>query len=259
RIFAITDKKVGIIRQEADRENYVSFVVPDDIGGRYSVLTAVGLLPMAVAGIDIVSMLNGAKEASQHKPFGEDRAAHYAAVRNILFERGKYIEVFESYEPRLYYFAEWLKQLFGESEGKKGRGIFPAALQFSTDLHSMGQFLQEGNQIFFETILNVEKPPIDLKIPQDAIETIAGLSMNGVNQAALLGVMEAHREAGIPMIKIDIPALTPYYFGQIAYFSERACALSGYLFSVNPFDQPGVEGYKSEMRKELSARKGSTD
>jgi len=175
----------------------------------------------------------------------------YAVARSRLFSSGKVIEVFESYEPRLFYFCEWLKQLFGESEGKQGKGIFPAALQFSTDLHSMGQFLQDGHQIFFETILNVEEPPEDLTVPESAGEHLAGLSMNRVNRAAVYGVMAAHRKAGVPMIKIDIPALTPYYFGQLVYFFERACALSGYLSGVNPFDQPGVEEYKAEMRKVL--------
>ncbi len=247
RIVAITDKKTGIIREEADREGYKSFVVPDDVGGRYSVLTPVGLLPIAVAGIDIEEMLRGAGDIMSMGKMAEE----YAATRVILSQKGKIIEVFESYEPDLFYFSEWLKQLFGESEGKDGKGIFPGSLQFSTDLHSMGQFLQDGNQIFFETVLNVEKPPADLVVPESAGGNLAGISMNKVNNAALAGVMEAHRKAQIPMIKIDIPSLTPYYFGQMVYFFEKSCALSGYLIDVNPFDQPGVEAYKSEMRKEL--------
>ncbi|GAB1475861.1 glucose-6-phosphate isomerase [Bacillota bacterium] len=251
RIYAITDKSRGVLREEANREGYKSFVVPDDVGGRYSVLTAVGLLPIAVAGIDIKSMLTGAAEMAKPYPFEEDDAAHYAAVRNLLWSKGKSIEVFESYEPKLFYFAEWLKQLFGESEGKEGKGVFPAALQFSTDLHSMGQFLQDGNRIFFETVLNVENPNCDLIVPEWAGENLAGLSMNKVNKAAVTGVMSAHRKAGIPMIRIDIPALEPYYFGQMVYFFERACALSCYLSGVNPFDQPGVENYKEEMRNAL--------
>lgn len=262
RIIAITDKKSGVIREEADREGYESFVVPDDIGGRYSVLTPVGLLPVAVAGIDIDEMLAGAGDmrdlsayenlpGDQSLPIEQDMAAAYAATRVLLAEKGKAIEVYESYEPDLFYFCEWLKQLFGESEGKDGKGIFPASLQLSTDLHSMGQFLQEGNQIFFETVLNVVSPPCDIDVPKTAGGHLAGISMNSVNQAALAGVMEAHRKTGIPMIKIDIPAINPYYFGQIVYFFERTCALSGYLIDVNPFDQPGVEAYKAEMRKEL--------
>lgn len=247
RIYAITDKNVGVIREEARAEGYGSFVVPDNVGGRYSVLTAVGLLPIAVAGIDIDEMLQGAKKIMGPAAYEEDGAAQYAALRNLLFGSGKTVEIYEIYEPGLYYFTEWLKQLFGESEGKQGKGIFPAALQFSTDLHSMGQFLQEGNQIFFETVLNVLEPPCDLKVPEGAGKTLSGLSMNKVNAAALEGVMEAHRKAGIPIIKIDIPALRPYYLGQMIYFFEKACALSGYLMGVNPFDQPGVEAYKSEM------------
>jgi glucose-6-phosphate isomerase len=255
RIYAITDEVKGVLREETDREGYESFVVPDDIGGRYSVLTAVGLLPIAVAGIDIIAMLDGAAEEANNSnnpiESGMSGSALYAATRNYLFSRGKVVEVFEYYEPRLQYFAEWLKQLFGESEGKEGKGIFPAALQFSADLHSMGQFLQEGNQIFFETILNVVKPEKDLIVPESAGQMLAGMSMNRVNQAAVEGVMAAHRSTGIPMIKIDIPALTAYDFGQMVYYFEIACALSGYLMGVNPFDQPGVESYKAEMRNAL--------
>jgi glucose-6-phosphate isomerase len=252
RIYVVTNPKGGPFREEAEREGYESFAVPEDIGGRYSVLTPVGLLPISVAGIDIDAMLLGAAEMSDPLPFEADGAAQYAAARNRLFAMGKVIEVFESCEPRLLYFTEWLKQLFGESEGKQGKGIFPAALQLSTDLHSIGQFLQDGNQIFFETILNVNEPPRDLIIPQGVGKSLAGLSMNQVNRASVLGAMAAHRKAGIPMIRIDIPALTPYYFGQMVYFFERACALSGYLAGVNPFDQPGVEEYKAEMRRILA-------
>ncbi len=254
RIYAITDQNKGVLREEADTEGYESFVVPDDIGGRYSVLTAVGLLPVAVSGIDVDEMLRGAADMSEPLSFDMDGAARYAAARNLYFAMGKYVEVFESYEPRLFYFAEWLKQLFGESEGKEGKGIFPAALQFSTDLHSMGQFLQDGNPIFFETILDINDPPRDLIVPESAGGMLAGKSMNSINRAAVSGVMAAHRKANIPMIKIDIPALTSYHFGQMVYFFERACALSGYLSGVNPFDQPGVEDYKSEMRKALEKK-----
>lgn len=252
RIYAITDESKGILREETDREGYESFVVPDDIGGRYSVLTAVGLLPIAVAGIDVKAMLDGAAdEADRIGTSDEDDPARLAAVRNSLFSSGKVIEVYEYYEPKFQYFTEWLKQLFGESEGKEGKGIFPTALQFSTDLHSMGQFLQEGNQIFFETVLNLENPEKDLLVPESAGSVLAGMSMNAVNQAAVDGVMAAHRASGIPMIKIDIPALTPYQFGRMVYFFERTCALSGYLSGVDPFNQPGVESYKAEMRKAL--------
>lgn len=266
RIYAITDAKKGILRQEVEREGYESFVVPDDIGGRYSVLTAVGLLPIAVAGIDIEEMLMGAKSTAENVflaggeankiPDSEqmDDASLLAAARISLLNRGNLVEVFEYYEPRLKYFTEWLKQLFGESEGKNGKGIFPAALQFSTDLHSMGQFLQEGNKIFFETVLNVLEPPEDIIVPESAGDLLAGKSMNSINQAAVQGVIAAHEAEGIPIIKLDIPKLTPDCFGQLFYFFEASCALSGYLMKVNPFNQPGVESYKSEMRKVLQGK-----
>lgn len=247
RIYAITDAKEGILREETCREGYESFVVPDDIGGRYSVLTPVGLLPIAAAGIPIREMMEGAADMAKNRDFGQ----LYAAARRELHKRGKLIEVFEYYEPRLRFFAEWLKQLFGESEGKEGKGIFPASLEFSTDLHSMGQFLQEGSPVFFETVLNVISPPHDLSVPVSAGGILAGKSMNRVNQAAVEGVMAAHRQAGAPMVRIDIPALTPYGFGQMVYFFERVCALSGFLLGIDPFNQPGVEQYKAEMRKAL--------
>lgn len=265
RIYTITDKEKGTLRQETERERYESFIIPADIGGRYSVLTPAGLLPIAVAGIDIEEMLAGAAheardaninygllEHQKEKPDVFDRSAVYAVVRNELFARGKVIEIFECYEPKLRFFAEWLKQLFGESEGKDGKGIFPAALQFSTDLHSMEQFLQQGSQVFFETVLNVTEQEKDIIIPDCAGEDLAGRSMNSVNRAALEGVTAAHRSAGIPVIRLDIPELSAYCFGQLVYFFERACALSGFLSGVNPFNQPGVEKYKSEMRKALT-------
>lgn len=268
RIYAITDAARGTLRQEVDGEGYASFVIPDDIGGRYSVLTPVGLLPMAVAGIDIQEMLDGAGFVASQSPLhllarrrppGAKALGvcvslalwQYAAARMALQERGKTIEVFEYFEPKLQYFAEWLKQLFGESHGKDGKGLFPAALQFSTDLHSMGQFLQEGNQIFFETVLNIVHMEKDIIVPESAGKPYAGKSMNLINEAAMKGTMAAHHATGVPIIKIDIPELTPYYFGQLIYFFETTCALSGYLMGVNPFDQPGVESYKEEMRKVL--------
>lgn len=273
RIYAITDASIGILRKETEREGYESFVVPDAIGGRYSVLTPVGLLPIAVAGIDVEEMLAGAasvlteSEIFRDGNFHEDgfdyaiesdeedcmllQAVKYAAVRYSLLQRGKEIEVVEYYEPKLQYFAEWMKQLYGESEGKEGNGLFPAALQFSADLHSMGQFLQDGNQIFFETILHVTHPEKDLTVPESAGSLLAGRCMNDVNQAAVTGVMAAHRTTNVPMVKIDIPNLTAFTFGQMVYFFETTCALTGYLMGVNPFDQPGVESYKSEMKKAL--------
>ncbi len=254
RIYAITDGKKGVLREETEREGYVSFVVPDDIGGRYSVLTAVGLLPIAVAGIDVKEMLRGAADfAGDHE--GHDLCRAYASARVALYECGKSIEIYEAYEPKLQFFTEWLKQLFGESEGKGGKGLFPAALQFSGDLHSMGQFLQQGSQIFFETVLNVVNPEKDLTVPESAGALLAGKRMNEVNQAAVRGVMAAHEQAGIPMIEIDIPSVTAYDFGRLVYFFERACALSGYMIGVNPFDQPGVESYKNEMRNCLRTMK----
>lgn len=251
RIYAVTDGEKGVLREEAEAEGYETFVVPNDVGGRYSVLTAVGLLPIAVAGIDVTELLKGAETVAT-APEWDFHAGDYAVTRYELLKAGKYIEVFEYYEPQLIYLAEWLKQLFGESEGKDGKGLFPASLQFSTDLHSMGQFLQEGNQIFFETILNVIHPDQDIIVPDSAGKLLAGKSMNQVNQAAMRGVMAAHEAVGIPMIKIDIPELTPYYFGQIIYFFETTCAITAYLMGVNPFNQPGVEQYKEEMKKILS-------
>ena len=253
RIYAITDANKGVLREEVKKEGYKSFVVPDDIGGRYSVLTAVGLLPIAAAGIDVKEMLAGA-EAMMSSPAWDKGASDYACNRFLLMEGGKSIEVLEYYEPQLIFFAEWLKQLFGESEGKGGRGLFPASLNFSADLHSMGQFLQDGNQIFFETVLNIVKPDRDIVVPASAGGLIAGKSMNDVNQAAVNGVIAAHKKAGIPIIKIDIPEMTPYYFGQMVYFFEMTSAITGLMMGVNPFDQPGVESYKEEMRKELAKK-----
>ena len=250
RIYAITDANKGILREEASREGYKSFVVPDDIGGRYSVLTAVGLLPIAAAGIDVRTMLDGALAMASSPKWDAD-AVDYAVCRFLLMESGKSIEVFEYYEPQLQYFAEWLKQLFGESEGKGGRGLFPASLSFSADLHSMGQFLQEGSRVFFETVLNIEKPDKDITVPESAGSLLAGKSMNSVNKAAVNGVIAAHKKAGIPIIKIDIPETSPYYFGQMVYFFEMTCAITATMMGVNPFDQPGVESYKEEMRREL--------
>lgn len=250
RIYAITDANKGVLREEADREGYESFVVPDDIGGRYSVLTPVGLLPMAVAGIDIKTMLAGAEAVATSTVWDFD-GADYAAVRYALLQSGKDIEIFEYYEPQLEFFAEWLKQLFGESEGKDGKGLYPDSLRFSSDLHSMGQFLQEGHQIFFETVINVERPSRDIVVPESAGELLSGKSINQVNKAAMEGVMSAHEVAGIPMVKIDIPELNAFYYGQMIYFFETTCAITSYLMGVNPFNQPGVEQYKEEMNKKL--------
>lgn len=250
RIVAVTDKSHGVLREECDREGYTNFIVPDDIGGRYSVLSPVGLLPMAVAGIDIKSVLRGAFDCAGDTGWDFD-LVDYALTRFAMMESGKSVEVFEFYEPRLFYFAEWLKQLFGESEGKEGKGLFPASLSFTADLHSMGQFLQQGNRIFFETVLNVLYPVEDVIVPDNSDTLMGGKSMNEVNQAAVAGVATAHEKAGIPMVRIDIPQLTPGILGELIYFFETSCAITAYLMGVNPFDQPGVEAYKEEMRNLL--------
>ncbi|HCU08452.1 MAG TPA: glucose-6-phosphate isomerase [Clostridiales bacterium] len=251
RIYAITDASKGVLRQEAEAEGYVSFIVPDDIGGRYSVLTPVGLLPLAAAGFDPEEFLSGALSARQDQVL-MGQAREYAIGRNILYKNGKHIEIFESYEPRFSYFSEWLKQLFGESEGKGGKGIFPVSLNFSSDLHSMGQFLQEGTSCFFETILDECQPAADLRVPDSAGPPLAGKSVNAVNRAALEGVAAAHRQAGIPMFRFRLKEkISPQIVGQVVYFFETACALSAYMMGVEPFDQPGVEAYKREMRERL--------
>lgn len=252
RIYIVTDKHQGIFRREAEENGYQSFAVSENTGGRYSVLSSVGLFPIAVAGVDIQELLAGAAHMASREQYELGQAAKLAVCRYLLHKQGKRVEVFEAYEPGLNYFVEWLKQLFGESEGKQGKGIFPAGLQFSADLHSMGQFLQDGNPIFFETVLNILEPEEDLAVPEVVDSLCAGRTYNELNQAAFRGVTRAHKKAEIPMIRLDIPRLTPYHFGEMIYLFEIACALSGYLFGVNPFDQPGVEAYKLEMRKALT-------
>ncbi len=247
RIYAITDEKKGALREETEQEGYTSFVIPDNIGGRYSVLTPVGLLPIAAAGIDIRGLLDGA-QAMANSPEWDFDAAAYAIARFLLLEKGKVVEAIQHYEPSLKYFVEWIKQLFGESEGKNGTGLFPAGLELTADLHSMGQFLQEGSQIFFETVLNVKNSPVDMTIPGGPLE---GKTLNQLNRAATRGVIEAHANAGIPIIRIDIPELTPFHYGQLLYFFETTCAITATMMGVNPFDQPGVEAYKKEMKKEI--------
>lgn len=254
RIFVVTDREKGLLRREAEEEGYESFVIPDDVGGRYSVLTPVGLLPIAAAGIDIEEILSGAaraKDLYDRAPVMDNPCLQYAAARDFLAGRGKSVEIYASYEPRLVSFGQWLQQLFGESQGKEGKGIFPALLQFTTDLHSMGQFIQEGSQIFFETVLHVKDPGMDLEIPQTAAPAFRGKTMNRVNQAAVEGVGKAHASDQVPVITIDIQELSPYNFGKMVYFFERSCAIGGYLMNVNPFDQPGVEKYKAYMKEAL--------
>jgi len=250
RIFAVTDRSKGVLREECNREGYRNFTIPDDIGGRYSVLSPVGLFPMAVAGIDIKALLRGAFNCAGD-PGWDHSLVDYGVTRYAMQKAGKMIEVIEFYEPRLSYFAEWLKQLYGESEGKEGKGLFPASLSFTADLHSMGQFLQEGSKIFFETVLNVLAPDEDVKIPENSNTRLAGRGMNDINQAAVSGVMKAHEKAGTPMVRIDIPRLDPEIFGELIYFFETTCAITAYMMGVDPFDQPGVEAYKEEMRSLL--------
>ncbi len=255
RIYATTDKKQGALKQLANGEGYESFVIPDDVGGRYSVLTAVGLLPIAVAGIDIDAMMQGAADARQAyaEPDAAQNASYqYAAVRNALYRKGKATEIMVNYEPSLHYFSEWWKQLFGESEGKDHKGIYPASVDFTTDLHSMGQFIQEGSRNLFETVIQVDAPRREIVIEQDAenldgLNFLAGKSMDFVNKKAFEGTMLAHMDGGVPNLVVRIPEISPYWFGYLAYFFEKACGVSGYLLGVNPFDQPGVEAYKKNM------------
>ena len=247
RIIAITDRQNGTLREETDREGYVSFEIPRDIGGRYSAMTPAGLFPMAVAGIDVRALIEG-EAAMASSPEWDNAACDYAIARYLLMEQGKQIEVAEFYDPRLVYLGEWMKQLYGESEGKEGKGLFPAALSFSRDLHSMGQFLQQGSQIFFETVIVIDEYEEELVIPQGVL---AGKTLEDLNRAAVKGVIAAHRKAGVPVIEIHIPRLDAYHYGQLLYFLQTTCAVTGMLMGVNPFDQPGVEDYKREMRQAL--------
>ena len=259
RIYATTDKKSGALKKLADKEGYETFVVPDNIGGRYSVLTPIGLLPIAVAGIDIAEIMRGAKTAAEHlsdDDIDNNPSYQYAAIRNILYSMGKTTEIIVNYEPNLFYFGEWFKQLFGESEGKGKKGILPTSLNFTTDLHSMGQYIQDGRRDIFETILNVEKSKEKILIPKDetdldGLNYISGKTLDFVNKSAMRGTVAAHVDGGVPNLIIDIPEISPYYFGYLVYFFEKACGMSGYLLGVNPFNQPGVEAYKKNMFKLL--------
>lgn len=256
RIIAITDAQKGALRKLADEENYTSFVIPDDVGGRYSVLTPVGLVPIAIAGIDIQQLLQGAEDMAKKTnaaiPFDNNPAALYAAIRNILFKQGKTTEILVNYTPKLATFMEWWKQLFGESEGKDGKGIFPASVNFTTDLHSLGQFIQDGTRNLFETVLTVKNPAHNLTIPRDEanldkLNYLAGKNIDAVNKQAEAGTRIAHIDGNVPNTMLEIPELSAYYLGQLVYFFEKACGISGYLLGVNPFDQPGVEAYKQNM------------
>lgn len=256
RIVAITDASKGALRSLANTEGYKTFIIPDDVGGRYSVLTPVGLLPIAVAGVNIRKLITGAQDMEKasgvNTPFEVNLPAIYAVIRNELYKRGKKIEILANYNPKLHYFAEWWKQLFGESEGKENKGIFPAAVDFTTDLHSMGQWIQEGERSIFETVLSVKEPHRKVEIPADAADLdglnfLKGKRVDQVNKMAELGTLIAHVDGGVPNILVEIPKLTDYYVGQLIYFFEKACGISGYLLNVNPFDQPGVEAYKKNM------------
>ena len=255
RIYATTDKSRGALKNLANEEGYESFVVPDDVGGRFSVLTAVGLLPIAVSGADIDKLMEGAASGRQRAleaPFAENDALKYAAVRNLLLRKGKTVEIVANYEPSLHYVSEWWKQLYGESEGKDQKGIFPAAVDLTTDLHSMGQFIQDGARIMFETVMNVEnsrcevileEEPVDL----DGLNYLAGKSVDFINKSAMNGTILAHTDGNVPNLMVNIPEQNEFYLGELFYFFEFACGISGYLLGVNPFDQPGVESYKKNM------------
>lgn len=255
RIYATTDKARGALKNLATEEGYETFVVPDDIGGRFSVLTAVGLLPIAASGADITKLMEGAAAARKdaiEKDFAENDAMKYAAIRNILLRKGKVVEVLANYEPGLHYVSEWWKQLYGESEGKDQKGIFPASVDLTTDLHSMGQFIQDGNRIMFETVMNVENSREEIIINEepadlDGLNYLAGKNMDFVNKSAMNGTILAHTDGNVPNLRVNIPAQDEYSLGQLFYFFEFACGVSGYLLGVNPFNQPGVESYKRNM------------
>lgn len=255
RIYATTDKAKGALKNLATEEGYESFVVPDDVGGRFSVLTAVGLLPIAVSGADIDKLMEGANSARVRcleKPFEENDSLLYASVRNILLRKGKGIEILCNYEPSLHYISEWWKQLFGESEGKDGKGIFPASVDLTTDLHSMGQFIQDGAKNHFETVINVEKPRCEIILEEEAVDIdglnyLAGKSVDFINKSAMNGTILAHCDGQVPNLMITLPEINEFYLGELFYFFEFACGVSGYTLGVNPFNQPGVESYKKNM------------
>ena len=254
RIYATTDRSRGTLKKQADEEGWPTFVVPDDVGGRYSVLTAVGLLPIACAGCDIDALMQGAAAAREEysKCTPENDCYKYAAARNILYRKGKAVELLAAYEPNFTMMNEWYKQLFGESEGKDNKGLMPTSVVFSTDLHSMGQFVQEGSRVMFETVVNIHRPSQDLFIEADeenldGLNFLANQNMSVVNEKAMQGTILAHTDGDVPNIVLETPSLNEYDLGYLIYFFERACAISGYLLSVNPFDQPGVESYKKNM------------
>ena len=254
-IVAVTDAKKGAARTMADKEGYKSFIIPDNVGGRFSVLTPVGLLPIAVAGFDIEQLVNGARAMETvcaNENLMENPSALYAATRNELYQNGKKIEILVNFQPKLHYFMEWWKQLYGESEGKDHKGIYPSSVDFSTDLHSMGQWIQEGERTIYETVVSVETPNHELKVPTDAenldgLNFLAGKRIDEVNKMAELGTQLAHVDGGVPNMRVSVPMLNEFYLGELIYFFEKACGISGYLLEVNPFNQPGVEAYKKNM------------
>jgi glucose-6-phosphate isomerase len=255
RIFATTDKAKGALKQLADEEGYETFVIPDDVGGRYSVLTAVGLLPIAVAGLDIDKMMEGAAAAADkynNPDLATNESYQYAVVRNALHRKGKAIELLVNYEPHLHYVSEWWKQLFGESEGKDQRGLFPASVDFTTDLHSMGQFVQEGSRTLLETVLQVKTPNVQVTVEEDkdnldGLNFLAGKTLDEINKKAFQGTLLAHVDGGVPNLVVELDKLDEFTFGEMVYFFEKACGISGHLLGVNPFNQPGVEAYKKNM------------
>lgn len=255
RIYATTDKAKGALKNLATEEGYESFVVPDDIGGRFSVLTAVGLLPIAVSGADITKLMEGAasmRERCLNNKFEDNDSVKYAAIRNILLRKGKSIEILANYEPSLHYVAEWWKQLYGESEGKDQKGIFPAAVDLTTDLHSMGQFIQDGQRTMFETVIELEKSTCEIVMEEEAVDLdglnyLAGKTVDFINKSAMKGTLLAHTDGDVPNLIVKLPEQSEFYLGQLFYFFEFACGVSGYMLGVNPFDQPGVESYKKNM------------
>lgn len=256
RIVAVTDAARGALHTLAKKEGYKMYVIPDNVGGRFSVLTPVGLLPIAVAGFDIKKLVEGAafmeKNTTPDVPFEKNLAEQYAVTRNELYKKGKKIEILVNFNPKLHFFAEWWKQLYGESEGKDNKGIYPAAVDFTTDLHSMGQWIQEGERTIFETVISVANAHQKVEVPTDAedldgLNFLVGKRVDYVNKMAELGTQLAHVDGGVPNLKIEVPELTEYYLGQLIYFFEKACGISGYILEVNPFDQPGVEAYKKNM------------
>lgn len=259
RIYITTDSKKGALKELASKEGYETFTVPDDIGGRYSILTSVGLLPIAVSGLNIDEIMNGAKDGMEEYgvlDLDKNYSYQYAAIRNVLYRKGKEIEMLTSYEPSLFYLQEWWKQLFGESEGKDLKGIYPSSASFTTDLHSLGQLIQDGRRNIFETVINIEEPKVDMILKEDkenldGLNFLSGKTIDFVNKKAFEGTLMAHTSGGVPNIILNIEKMNEYNFGKLIYFFEKSCAISGYLLGVNPFNQPGVEEYKKNMFKLL--------